>query len=256
MIIILNNLITSSIRRENATLSRITPVIFSPGQEDMLSTIPQDVVEAHIIPLLFTAKNVIAFGRTSKKYLKLTNENRYFWINLARRMGIQTLNHSIPAKEQVKIYSTIDRRNNSLHAFVARIIGPIAFSRLPVLYLSSTNDDYIYVRSDEMTAPLMKGVDPSNRPFIALRYVNREDRDPSKQKAVVVFHRYANAETLVNTSCYECFTFPPMSKVYMEYMSRLIKHEPCGILSSIDFFASENDPIRTLKDGQSIVELV
>lgn len=113
-----------------------------------------------------------------------------------------------------------------------------------------------------MTAPLMKGVDPVSRAFIALRYVNREKEDPNKREVVVVFHRYPKLDQLVNGTRYSrtCFTEGLMKKEYMECLNRLLRQEPCGTLKyttkALISNETEKDPVRTLTDGRSIVKLV
>lgn len=168
------------------------------------------------------------------------------------------LDSSITVEEQMKLFQEIDKPNKSLHAYIARIIGPVAFNKLPVLNLGKNigNTEYLdFVTVEMVSDPIMKGEDAAQRPFIVLRYRNNLD---NKVRAITVFHRYTNEEIWCNGTCYpkDCFNDRLMTQVCKEYMTRLVKREHCGVLKYESTHDDIVDLIRTMPDGRSIIELV
>lgn len=72
--------------------------------------------------------------------------------------------------------------------------GQEAYDALPVLDLGNRRGgtDYIdFLRGDDLTAPIMKGVDCFRRPFVSFRYAYAED-DYKTQYVETFFQRYTD----------------------------------------------------------------
>ena len=220
-----------------------------------LDSLPKDILIYYVLPMLGSMSHVMIFAQLSMKYNRMVNGSHSFWMRLCKEHGIQSTDPDVPPKEQLRLYLEIDKPLRSLHAHVARVIGPVAFSKLPV-YDTKDNIGWTgyldFIHAGDMTAPVMKGIDAVRRPFIVLRYENRET---GKVGVATVFHRYTDGESWVNGTCYrELFPDRVMRPIYIEYMDRLLRREPCGHLEWNN--GEEIDKVRTLPDGRSIVELV
>lgn len=109
----------------------------------------------------------------------------------------------------MKAYYSIDKQKTklqSIHVFVTNVLGPRGFLNLPILNLEDRKGPtgYIdFVKPQDMSAPLMRGVDKLDRPFIALRYVDSKGIvNPDEPKVRVVFHRYKNQDIIAaGTDC-------------------------------------------------------
>lgn len=222
-----------------------------------MHALSRDILDYCFIPTLTLQRSAIGLTLTSKKHYKVITTNTALWTRFAAYCEIQTLDSMIPPMEQMKLFiSLLPAWGNLLHIHVAQVIGPIAFSKLPILNLGDNIGWTAYldfVQAEDMTAPLMKGFDAAQRPFIAMRY---EDRVRGSTEAIVVFHRYTNGDTWCNGTCYSpaCFNDRFMKASYIEYMDRLLKHEPCGRLTY--HRDGEYETARLLPDGRSVVELV
>jgi hypothetical protein len=221
-----------------------------------METLSTDIIKYYLIPALIKDNNMAGFGYTCKKHYKLSNE--VFWKTRAEQLGLTVLDPLISVKDQVKIYLAINKPNKSLHAYIARLIGPVSFNAIPVLDLGDNIGRTAYldfISTENMTAPVMRGEDRVKRPFICLRYKNNI-RD--KIRVITIFHRCTDSESWVNGTSYHksCFRDRIMKNVYKDYMARLIKRESCGILKYEDDHDDEIDLVKTLDNGTSIIELV
>ena len=178
-----------------------------------------------------------------KFYLKQLMINRD---NACKNDIIEFLNGKMP------LYSSDNLCNyRKIHVLVAKTIGIDKFMTIPILNLADRqgHTGYIdFVRNKEMTSPLMKGIDCYSRPFLAIKYV---DRKCDEVRTLVIFHRYTNEEAMAVGTCYAapCFNHARLWGDDINYLERLLLHKPCG--SSCD-----DDDIRTLPNGQSIIELI
>lgn len=178
----------------------------------------------------------------------------------AKELGI-AWNKDVDPKEEIKAYCSIRKPKDkltSIHAFVANILGPRGFLNLPLLTLNKNRGptDYIDdVEPDDMSAPLMRGVD-QGRPFIAFRYIDSKAKSfPDKPKVIVAFQRRLN-ENLIMTgsSCPGEMFYPTtqLTETNLEYFTRLIKGEPCGHLGDIYI----NGQLSVRETEQSVTKLV
>ena len=121
----------------------------------------------------------------------------------------------------------------------------------PVLDLGKRGGmtDYIdFVTLGDVTAPIMKGVDKFNRPFVTLRVIDRATRNLSVH---TLFQRYTDSPyTWCCGSCYENIVDTCIRLPDREYLTRLLKHEPCGM----GLFHGEEGP-RTTAEGLSTIEI-
>ena len=127
----------------------------------------------------------------------------------------------------------------------------IDLSKLTLLNLGDKrgNTDYIdFVSVEDVSAPIMYGIDICKRPFVTLRVINRET---GKMSVHTIFQRYTDS---VRPWCcgtaYQRIVDTCLRDSEKEFLSRLFKHEPCG----------ENEPygeeeIRTTSDGKSLIEI-
>lgn len=149
----------------------------------------------------------------------------------------------------------------TLHVFVAKIIGIDAFMDLPILNLGTKmgHTGYLdFVKNDDLSAPVMKGIDCYSRPFIAFRYINRKI---NKTQTLVIFHRYTDGEALAIGSAYymSCFTHSRMRQRDLAFFERLLLHKPCGGHKEMTVYSDSSDneeEIKTMPNGQSIIEIV
>ena len=233
-----------------------------------MDVLPRDVIFSICQWLPLTL--LFRFERTCKKYQKICNDPQLYDRYLTQLM-VKKKTPSPSCKQDVidfmngkaLLHSEDGYFNDRfLHIMVAKIIGIDAFMNLPILDLGpkSGHTSYIdFVRNKDMLAPVMKGIDCFSRPFIAIRYINRQH---NVTQTMVIFHRYTEGYTLVMGTCYPkiCFRQNCMGKRDLNYFERLLLHKPCGNHKErINYSANDSDTeeeIKTLPDGQSIVELI
>jgi len=213
---------------------------------------------AQFLPL----KSLLKLEQTCKRISRICNSPMLYSHYLEKCMIKKEEPNSACKKDlidfmngKMPLYSPDKLCNNRLlHVFVAKIIGIDNFMDLPILDLGNRrgSTDYIdFVTNEDMNAPLMKGIDCFTRPFIAIRYINRERNTFS---TVVIFHRYTDEGSLAIGCCYpgSCFPHSRIRNSDMLYLERLLLHKPCGAHNPID---SEIEEIKFLPDGRSIVEI-
>lgn len=211
-------------------------------------------------------KNVNNFRFTSKRFQRIADDN-YVWKIIANRFNIPLNNIDVQTtfKEQVKVFieSNTPAPVNRLHNFVMGILD-WDFCALPILDLQGRRGatDYIdFVKVSEMTAPIMKGIDCQDRPFIALRWTNRkwnQAQGLEKKYVTTVFQRSRpdseHWESGGVGSGTGLFRNHVSSEESRDYLTRLIKREPCGGRNSISRI--ENDERIMLPSGESVVALI
>lgn len=110
--------------------------------------------------------------------------------------------------------------------------------------------DYIdFITLNDMTAPIMKGKDIYNRPFISIRYI---DNISNSKSVVTFFQRYTNEyHTWAIGSRYRSMFYHVTDEEELDCLKRLLKKEPCGKRNQFD-----EEIIKLTNDGRSIIEII
>jgi hypothetical protein len=139
---------------------------------------------------------------------------------------------------------------SSFPDWLVDIIGYDQLEKFPVLDLGDKvgMTDYIdFVRLEDVTAPVMRGVDVYRRPFLTLRVINRKT---GKLSVHTIFQRYTDC---VSPWCcgtrYERIVETCLRESEKEFLTRLFKHESCGANQPY----GEED--KTTDKGESVIEL-
>jgi len=236
------------------------PSIPAPNQPDIISDAPSDILT--FIASLLPMNNIVQFSLVSKKFYQIT-KNETLWKLFINKLQI-TWNEKVGARQEL---IALKKTMPGLHTHVAGLLGPTAFSKLPTLnlqYVLKYTSDVFPLKVDfffteQVTSPIMKGVDLGNHPFIAIRYINRKATQPAELKATVVFHKYMNQNitndvwaTGAPINVHNCLEGGTMRPAVVEYMDRLITGKPCGENPS---FEQCGDSKTMRRDGKSVVEL-
>lgn len=139
--------------------------------------------------------------------------------------------------------------NSDMPDWLTKMIGE---KELPILDLGKKvgHTDYIdFVRVDDVSAPIMRGVDVYRRPFVTIRVI---DRETNKMGVHTLFRRYTDeiSNTWCCGSCYKNIIGSYIRDFEREYLNRLFKHEPCGM----GLFYGEEET-RITDNGQSVIEI-
>lgn len=148
--------------------------------------------------------------------------------------------------------------------------GLIAISLLPKLTLVEERfrGDYIdFLRPGDLDAPMMRGIDHWNRPFIAFRYKIRLPSGPNENITEVetIFQRYSHQKSIWTSGGnahqismhHPRITNSDSKEQIAEHLLRLIKKEPVGYVGIISYtpFQMGEKNERTNEAGLSIVFL-
>lgn len=128
----------------------------------------------------------------------------------------------------------------------------INFRELPVFDLGKRggHTDYIdFITVDEVTAPIMVGVDKFRRPFVILRVINNKT---GKKSVHTIFQRYTDSiAPWCCGTCYDRIIDTCVRDTDREYLTRLLTGKPCGPLPLL----WEEKEQTTMEDGKSVIEL-
>ncbi len=107
-----------------------------------------------------------------------------------------------------------------------------------------------FLEVDDLTHPIMRGVDVFRRPFISFRVLNR---NTGKLSVHTLFKRYTDESCTM--WCYGTH-FDVISDSLpregdKEFLHRLLQHEPCG--AHINY---QPEGERLTKDGLSVLEII
>ena len=142
------------------------------------------------------------------------------------------------------------------------------FHNIPILNVdhSRGRTDYIdYIKHNDMTHPIMKGIDIYNRPFIAIRYhcldnstiktfSKNSPTDDISQTSLCIFQRYSDCPELLVIGSHYFHTINSIGGLKqnsIDWLQRIIKGEkvenPTNITNSNNtenMYADENDTIK------------
>lgn len=184
--------------------------------------LPADVYK--VIARKLGTQDLISLLKTCS-WVRTCISNESIWKEHGKYLDLSEKNSS---RQAVMLWTGMMKNTgNALHKFVANIIGTVEFFSLPVLKIAPERDcrDYIdYIKFEEMTSPIMRGVDRARRPFISLRYKKNNDI-----KAITVFQRYSDSiHPWCNGTCYwdDCFPARLMDSDCLITMKKMLLHEP------------------------------
>jgi|GEM_PF-6572548 len=146
-------------------------------------------------------RNVGSFLEDGTDYDNLRRVNRRTAAGLTNRgeansyLFFDPTNNRISNRRTLQLNRAIER-TNSLLLHLVRHLGDETVARIPELVMPEPGGNNAYLTTgtgyidlitpDLMLAPIVRGVDPAGRHFIAFRY-RRED-DPMNHRAVIVVH--------------------------------------------------------------------
>ena len=131
----------------------------------------------------------------------------------------------------------------------------VDFETLPILDIGKKQGwtDYIdFITVEDVTAPVMRGVDIHGRPFITLRII---DRNTNVKSVHTIFQRYTDCKEAwrCGTRSQQIILNTCLDTRELEFLDRLFKHKPCNVYSCMQ--GAEESP-KCTKDGYPFVELI
>lgn len=201
---------------------------------DHFSDLPRDM--QHLILLNLPFKEIGKIAQLSKKFKALTDSEQ-LWKLIAKNEKLS--DYFI----EMKVFKS---RKDYLKAPVLDLCGRMS------------NSGYIdFMTIEDVTAPIMRGFDQWNRPFITLRY-SLQKEDKTETSVITVHQKYKDCKTIIasgfkaneNTCIFERVMNGYQDMKQINYMSRLIRGEPCGYAS----YGNEEEPKEI--NGKSVVQLI
>lgn len=147
------------------------------------------------------SKDAASLFATCRRLRSMESES--FWRKMAQRSSVPV---GKDAPKEAALFGPELRRGwKGLQLSVADEIGSVTYHRLPELELRWVRDYLDWLSADDLSAPLMRGMDNCRRAFLAMRY---RDESTGEMKAIMVHERYTDMERpVVNGTRYldSCF---------------------------------------------------
>lgn len=177
------------------------------------------------------------------------------WKEIGRRLGITVFNQG-SIKLQVKaLYPELVNQIKEIYpqALLKHLDADRILDIEEIPFTNHSRSPYTYIKWSYRQA-VVRGVEqPENRPFIAVRYIDRS-REASDVHEDVLFRRYTNEKNNWSVTEVKSYSYihgsGGMSDADFDYLARLIKGLPCGTRKY-----AKNEDVKML-DGKSVVHLL
>jgi len=148
-------------------------------------------------------------------------------------MDLHTEPHVIEYKDGVVATATpcpIDPTDDTLPKLIEALGGKEAFDALPVLDIGEETGrtGYLdFLKPEDVTAPIMRGVDSADRPFVTLR-MQREFRGEMRTWVECLFRRYRTGGVWVTGGGRRILAIGMVKDEDLAWVSRLVRGETPG----------------------------
>lgn len=244
------------------------------NKSDFLSEMPPEI--SFKIASYLTLEELPAYSLVAKQFTSIKN---YLTKKILLECALtpeDTLKFSDESWSQrqvveIKKLSIELHANKTVHTHIAKIIGIVKFNKIPTLNLQALsrykNSDYIdFIRADQVSESVMKGVDERARPFVVFKTINRNVALKKQIGLFVLHHRYSknglkemddkdNWVVAYSYSNYPIGFISCSMEKNLARIEKLLLRKPVGELF---FFITgiEEEKAELTKDGKSVIELV
>lgn len=200
----------------------------------LLNSFPNDVLYS-IIDFL-SVKELCLLQQVSR-FWQLIIKEPHVWKKIALRLKIPVLDPSLHPKKELQAWKRIHKLDPEAYSLAARILGPLsptAFIEIPYLCFIDHSD--LHERWRKTSKPIVQGSHYVGGEAGYVRFIGLSIIQKSlKCRKLLIVHE----------------TQQDLSPAKKNYISRLLKHQPCGRWDS--FNDTETPPLQ--RRGKPAVEL-